>query len=319
MMQAQRASLRERIRYTEILGIAVILIALFGFFSILSDRFFTLSNLFRILLNISTIGIMALGETLVIVICGIDLSVSSTFAIAGVITALSIVSWHTGVLAGVLLGIVSGIVIGGLNGALIVGAGLTPFIATFGMLSVIRGVAYAISGGYTIPVYIKAFTNIGMAYAGPVPVPVIIFIALTLLLALVLARTSFGVSLFATGGNVTAALFSGIRTGRMRFAAYVISGAMAAVAGIVSTAKNGMGTSTAGLGYELDVITAVILGGVSLKGGKGDVFGVMVGAAIMGVIRNGLLILNISAYYQTTIIGAVVIAVASFDAIRSRR
>jgi ribose transport system permease protein len=318
-MQVQKASLSERLRYTEILGIAIVLVALFAFFSVLSDKFFTVSNLFRILLNISTIGIMALGEALVIIICGIDLSVSSTFAMAGVITALSIVSWHTGVAAGILLGIVSGILIGVVNGMLIVKARLTPFIATFGMLSVIRGVAYAISGGYTIPVYVKSFTGIGMAYAGPVPVPVIIFVALTLVCALVLWRTSFGVSLFATGGNVTAAFFSGIRTSGIRFAAYVISGGLAAVAGIISTAKNGMGTSTAGLGYELDVITAVILGGVSLKGGRGNVFGVMIGAAIMGVIRNGLLIMNISAYYQTTIIGAVVIAVASFDAIRSRR
>ena len=318
-MQMQHASLSERIRYTEILGIAVILVALFAFFSLLSEQFFTVSNLFRILLNISTIGIMALGEAVVIIICGIDLSVSSTFAIAGVITALAIVSWGTGILVGIILGIVSGIVIGAINGMLIVRARLTPFIATFGMLSVIRGVAYAISGGYTIPVYLKAFTNIGMAYVGPVPVPVIIFVALTLVCALVLARTSFGVSVFATGGNVTAAFFSGIRTNRVRFAAYLIAGGLAAVAGIISTAKNGMGTSTAGLGYELDVITAVILGGVSLKGGRGNIFGVMIGAAIMGVIRNGLLILSISAYYQTTIIGAVVIAVASFDAIRSRR
>jgi ribose transport system permease protein len=318
-MQMRNASLSERIRYTEILGISVILIALFAFFSLLSEQFFTVGNLFRILLNISTIGIMALGEALVIIICGIDLSVSSTFAIAGVITALSIVSWGTGVLVGIVLGTISGIIIGSINGMLIVRARLTPFIATFGMLSVIRGAAYAISGGYTIPVYLKAFTNIGMAYAGPVPVPVIVFIGLTLVCALLLARTSFGVSIFATGGNVTAAFFSGIRTSRVRFAAYVLSGGLAALAGIISTAKNGMGTSTAGLGYELDVITAVILGGVSLKGGRGNIFGVMIGAAIMGVIRNGLLILSISAYYQTTIIGAVVIAVASFDAIRSRR
>ena len=315
----QRTSWSEKIRYTEILGIALVLIALFGFFSLLSDRFFTVSNLFRILLNISTIGVMALGEALVIIICGIDLSVSSTFAIAGVITALSIVSWGTGVFVGILLGIAAGIAVGAINGLLIVRARLTPFIATFGMLSVIRGLAYAISGGYTIPVYLKSFTDIGMAYAGPVPVPVIIFIALTIFCALALARTSFGVSIFATGGNVTAAFFSGIRTYRIRFAAYVICGGLAAIAGIISTAKNGMGTSTAGLGYELDVITAVILGGVSLKGGKGNLFGVMIGAAIMGVIRNGLLILNVSAYYQTTIIGAIVIAVASFDAIRSRR
>ena len=314
----KRASLSQTFRHTEILGIAIVLVALFAFFSILSDKFFTVSNLFRILLNISTIGIMALGEALVIIICGIDLSVSSTFAMAGVITALSIASWGTGVPIGIVLGITSGILIGIVNGLLIVRARLTPFIATFGMLSVIRGLAYAVSGGYTIPVYTKAFTSIGMAYAGPIPVPVIIFFLLALLCAFILARTAFGVSLFATGGNVTAAFFSGIRTNRVRFVTYVIAGGLAAVAGIISTAKMGMGTSTAGLGYELDVITAVILGGVSLKGGKGNIFGVMIGAAIMGVIRNGLLILNISAYYQITIIGAVIIGVAAFDAIRSR-
>ncbi len=303
--------------FQEILGILVVLAVLVVLFTLLSDKFLTVSNLFRILLNISTIGVMALGEGLVIIVLGMDLSVGSTFAIAGIITGLGITRFGMGVPASIAVGIASGAFVGAINGALILNAGLSAFIATFGMLSVIRGVAYAISGGYTIPVYTKSFTDIGMASLGPIPVPAIVLVVAVALFAVILRRTTFGASLFATGGNERASHYSGIRTKRVKYVAYILCGALAAVAGILSTAKIGMASSTAGLGYELDVITAVILGGVSLKGGKGSAIGIMIGAVIMGVIRNGLLIMGVSAYYQTTIIGCIIIVVVMIDTLRN--
>jgi ribose transport system permease protein len=313
-----RTSFREKTAgLQEIMGILIVLVALVLLFALLSDKFLTVSNLFRILLNVSTIGVMALGEGLVIIVMGMDLSVGSTFALAGIITGMGITRFGLGVPASIALGVLSGAFIGAVNGLLILRAGLSAFIATFGMLSLIRGVAYAISGGYTVPVYTKQFTDIGMASLGPIPVPAIVFLASVAVFALVLRRTTFGAALFATGGNEKASFYSGIRTTRVKYIAYVLCGTLAAVAGILSTAKIGMASSTAGLNYEMDVITAVILGGVSLKGGKGSAIGIMLGAIIMGVIRNGLLIMGISAYYQTAIIGFIIIAVVVIDTLRS--
>jgi ribose transport system permease protein len=301
----------------ELLGILIVLAVLMALFSLLSDKFLTFSNMFRILLNVSTIGIMALGEGLVIIVMGMDLSVGSVFALSGIIAGLGITRFSLGVPASIALGVFSGALIGGVNGLLILKGGLSSFIATFGMLSVIRGVAYAISGGYTIPIYETRFTDIGLSSLGPIPVPAIIFLASVAAFAILLRRTTFGATLFATGGNERASFYSGIKTGRVKYIAYILCGALAAVAGILSTAKIGMASSTAGLGYELDVITAVILGGVSLKGGKGSAIGIMLGTVIMGVIRNGLLITGISAYYQTSIVGFIIIVAVLSDTLRA--
>ena len=306
--------------FTELFTIIFVLIAIVTTLSILSDTFFTAHNIFLALRNISTFGIMALGEALVILTCGIDLSVGSIYAVSGVVTALGMARYNLGIVPSICMGIAVGILIGVLNGTLVVKARLTPFVATFGMLSLIRGIGFAITGGYTIPITVKSFNKIGMGYLGRIPIPVIIFFVISIVFYVLLNRIGFGRAVYATGGSSMAAFFSGIKTDKIKFLAYVISGIMCAIAGIIGAAKTGVGYSTAGLGYELDVITAAVLGGVSLQeGGKGNIIGVVIGATIMGVIRNGLLILNVSAYYQTIIIGFVVIAVCSLDALRSRR
>ncbi len=302
---------------SDIAGITLVLLCLLLFFSLTSEAFFTSANLMRIMLNVSAIGVMALGECLVIVIGGIDLGVSSVFALSGVTAGMLISRAGLGVTEGVLIALAVGGLVGALNGFLILKTGLTPFIATFGMLSVIRGLAYAMSGGYTISVYNRAFTSIGMYNVwGTVPVPVLIFIFLTLACQIIMKRTTYGVRLYATGGNAPAAAYSGVRTGWVKFSAYVVCGVLAGLAGVMSAAKLGMAASTAGIGYEMDVITAVILGGVSFKGGVGSAVGVALGAVVMGIIRNGLLIMNVSAYYQTLIIGLVILTVVSLDALK---
>jgi len=311
--------IKKRI-FTELFTIIFVLILIVVIFSILSDTFFTVNNLFTILRNIATFGIMGLGEALVILTCGIDLSVGSIYALSGVITAISLTRYGLGVVPSILLGIAAGALVGVLNGTLVIKARLVPFVATFGMLSLIRGIGFAITGGYTIPITIKSFNIIGMGYLGRIPIPVIIFFVISIIFYILLNRMSFGRAVYATGGSSMAAFFSGIKTNKIKFLAYVISGIMCAIAGIIGAAKTGVGYSTAGLGYELDVITVAVLGGVSLQvGGKGNIIGVVIGATIIGVIRNGLLLLNVSAYYQTILIGSVVIAVVSLDALRSRR
>lgn len=302
----------------DVWGVLIILIVLVALFSFLSDGFLTVDNLFRILLNVSTIGIMALGEGIVVILTGMDLSVGSVFALSGIVTGLGISRYALGVPASIALGVLSGALVGAINGLLILKARLGAFIATFSMLSVIRGFAYAISAGYTIPVYESRFTDIGMASIGPIPIPSVIFLASVVLVEILLGRASFGAKILATGGNERASFYSGIETTRIKFAAYVLCGATAAVAGILSVAKIGMASSTAGLGYELDVLTAVILGGVGLKGGKGSALGIMLGTIVMGVIRNGLLVTGTSAYYQTAIIGCIIIAVVLMDTLRAR-
>lgn len=304
---------------SDIAGITLVLAFLLILFSLISDAFFTSSNLMRIMLNVSAIGVMALGQCLVIVIGGIDLGVASVFALSGVTAGMLISRAGMGVPEAVAIALAVGGLVGAVNGFLVLKTGLTPFIATFGMLSVVRGLAYALSGGYTISVFKRSFTAIGMYNVwGAVPVPVVIFIVLTVAFQFLMKKTSYGVRLYATGGNPVAAAYSGIRTGWVKFSAYVVCGVLAGAAGIMSAAKLGMAASTAGIGYEMDVITAVILGGVSFKGGVGSAVGVALGAMVMGVIRNGLLIMNVSAYYQTLIIGAVILFVVSLDALKEK-
>ena len=304
-------------RNSDLIGIVFVLIVLSALFSILvPDSFPTRSNFMRILLNVSSIGVMALGEAVVIIIKGIDLSVSSAFALSGVVAGLCVSRAALGVPESVMIALACGMAVGMVNGFLVLKGGLTPFIATFGMLSVVRGLTYALSGGYTVSVYKPSFTAIGMSTPLGVPMPAVIFIVLAILAHVMLRRTSFGLGIYATGGNDIAAAYSGIRTNWVKFFAYSLCGLLAGAAGILSTAKLGLANSAAGLGYELDVITAVILGGVSFKGGVGNAVGVALGAVVMGVIRNGLLLLNVSAYYQTLIIGVVILLVVSLDAIR---
>ena len=313
-MAAVKAWMRKN---PDIVGIAFVLAALVALFSLLNAAFLTTSNLMRIMLNVSAIGIMALGECLIIIVGGIDLSVASVFALSGVVAGMLISRSGAGVPESVSLALAAGAAVGAVNGALVLKAGLTPFIATFGMLSLVRGLTYALSGGYTISVYKRSFTAIGMHNLwGWLPVPVVIFAAMTAALQLAMKRTTYGIRLYATGGNAAAAMYSGIRTGWIRFSAFVACGLLAGMAGIISAAKLGMATSTAGLGYEMDVITAVILGGVSFKGGVGCAAGAAIGAVAMGVIRNGLLLRNVSAYYQTLIIGCIILAVVSLDALK---
>ncbi len=302
----------------ESIGVLLIFLGLSTLLTIASPNFLTIDNLSSVTRSFSYVAIMAIGMTMVIITGGIDLSVGSIFAFASVITAACHTKFGINLSLSILIGVASGIVCGLINGALINWANLPSFIATLGMMSVARGLSYAITSGFPIQMPAQ-FNIIGQGFIFSIPYPAIYMIVLAILFSIVLNNTVFGRRIYAIGGSEEASRISGINVKRIKLIVYGISGFLSAFAGIVTTARLGVAQSTAGMGYELDVIAAVIIGGASLTGGKGTIFGTIIGAAIMGVLRNGLVLLDVSAYWQQTVIGLVIIIAVTVDQIRYRK
>ncbi len=307
-----------RVRRSPSFGIVAILVVMSIVLSVFSSQFLTSENFLSVFRQFSFIGIMAIGQVMVIVTGGIDLSVGSVFAFAGVTSAFAMTKLGLGVPAGLLIGIVSGLAFGLLNGLLITRLQLPPFIATLGTLSIARGLSYALTGGFPIPDLPPAFKFIGQGYISIVPFPVILLLVLGVLFSFFLRTTVIGRRVYATGSNEEAARVSGVNTSSIKILVYSLSGILAGIAGMATAARLGVAQSTAGIGYELDVIAAVIIGGASVTGGVGTVFGSIMGAAIMGVLKNGLILLSVSAYWQQAIIGVVILVAVTFDLLRNR-
>ncbi|MFP4430715.1 MAG: ABC transporter permease [Spirochaetaceae bacterium] len=309
---------RERLLRFKNLNVFLILFVLSLILTIATDNFLTQQNLFSVMRAFSYIALIALGECFVIISGGVDLSVGSVFGLAGLITAFAIQNLGLPIVSAIGLGLAAGVALGLTNGLLVTALRIPSFIATLGMLSVARGLAYALTTGYPIRTP-PEFSQIGQGYLWIVPLPVVYMAVFVVVLNFVLQRTIFGRRVFAIGGNEAAAEISGVRTNRTKLFIYSLSGLMAAVSGVVTTARLGVAQSTSGSGYELDVIAAVIIGGASLSGGKGSVVGAMLGAAIMGVLRNGLILLDVSSYWQQTVIGFVIIAAIAVDQASRRK
>lgn len=276
------------------------------------STFLNYSNISQVLRAVSFIAIMAVGQAVVIISGGIDLAPGSVLGLAGVVTGLALNSGFSVFLA-IVAGLLIGFVAGCGNGILVTQAKLPPFIATLGMLSVARGLAYAITGGETIRNLPESFLFIGQGELIGVPIPVWVMLVFSAVVSYFLSTTMWGRYAFAIGGNEEAARLSGIAVSRMKVLFYLISGLSASIAGVLYVSRFGVGQSTAGLGYELDVIAAAVIGGVSLSGGRGTITGVILGSILMGVLRNGLVLLNVSAYWQQVAIGAVIILAVILD------
>ena len=288
------------------------------------DKFLTISNVTNVVRQFSFIALMALGMLLVIITGGIDLSVGSVFAFSGIIACMAITKWGLPVLPGVVLGMLAGAAFGYLNGVLITKLKLSPFIATLGTMSIARGLSYGITGGYPIGSLPESFKFIGLGMIPAegsvrIPTPILLMVVFALGFSFFLKKTVIGRRIYAIGGNEEATRICGVRVGRVKRIVYAICGLMAAIAGIATAARLGVGQSTAGVGYEMDAIAAVIIGGASVSGGSGSVLGVIIGAAIMGVLNNGLVLLNVSAYWQQAVLGVVIIVAVSFDKLQSQR
>ena len=297
-------------------SLAVLVILVVGL-SILSPYFLSVSNFLNILLATATIGVLAYGATFVIAAAGIDLSLGSVLGLSGVVGALAInelgVPWPLGILCCLVTGALCGLI----NGLLNTRAGIPAFIATLGMLGVARGLALVLTNG--VPVYGLADPVVYLGQGRPlgIPTPVIIFLLVGAIAHFVLAYTRFGKYALVIGDNEAAARAMGVHVQRHRVALYVVSGTMAGIAGLLFIARVNSGDPTAGLNYELTAITATILGGTNLFGGRASIIGTLIGALIMGVLQNGLNLLAVSSYYQQIAIGAVLILAVWLDRINS--
>ena len=279
----------------------------------LSPYFLSVSNFLNILLATATIGVLAIGATFVISSAGIDLSVGSILAFAGVAGCVMIdkfaLPWPLGVL--VCLG--AGALAGALNGLLITRGDLPPFIVTLGMMGVARGFGLLIADGKPIYGLPQGFVDLGQGRPFGVPAPVIILIVTAIVAHIVLIHTRFGLRTQIIGDNEPAARAMGIRVERHKVALYTLSGALAGLAGLIFSARTNSGDPTAGINYELTAVTAAIIGGTNLFGGRGSVIGTLIGALIMGVLQNGLNLLNVPSFYQQMAIGAVLVLAVWLD------
>jgi ribose transport system permease protein len=303
-------------------GVLLILLAMALFLSLYTDTFLTSTNIFNILRAFSWIAISAFGECMVIITAGIDLSVGSVMGLSGLASAMLLVQ-GVNVPVAVLGGLLTGLGVGFLNGLMITKGRLPPFIATLGTLLMARGLCYGITGGWPVRELPLAFRNLGQ-YDIPigglgVPSPLIFMLLCAVITSIFLTRTVWGYRIYAVGGNETAAALSGINTARVKMMVYSLCGFLTAIGGVLMTARLGVAAPTAAQGYELDVIAAAVVGGTSLSGGEGTILGVLIGAAIMQVLRNGLVLVGVSAYWLQAVQGLVIVVAIMLDQLRKRR
>ncbi|OON41327.1 ribose ABC transporter permease [Izhakiella australiensis] len=296
-------------------GILIVLLVLLILMSVFAPNFNRVDNLLNIARSISVNAILAAGMTFVILTGGIDLSVGSIVAVSGVV---SVVTAMTGIPAplAILAGIGVGALCGLVSGALSAWLALAPFIVTLGTMTFLRGLAYTITEGQPIVSSSLSFRELGNGYLLGVPVPVIIMAVVYILAWFVLERTRYGRHIYAVGGNAHAARLAGVRVNRIIASVYMIAGICAGLAGIIFAARVISAQPTAGTGYELDAIAAVVLGGTSLAGGRGRIIGTLIGSVILGVLSTGLILLNVPFFTQLLVKGIVIILAVAIDGLK---
>lgn len=281
-------------------------------FSIMSDAFLTRYNLFNVLRQSAVTGILAAGMVFVITTGGIDLSVGAVVAVVGVITA-GLLQSGTPIAIAILAGLLVGCVFGLANGFAIAVVKLPSFIVTLATMTIGDSIALAYSGGLPISGLPSAFTWLGQGMVGPVPVPVILAIVVATIAGVLLQRTLVGRFAIAIGSNEQVTFLSGVNTMKWKMVVYALNGLLAGIAGIVLTARQNSGQPTAATGIELTVIAAVVIGGTRLSGGRGSMWGAMVGTVLMTIINNGLNLLNVSPYYQGLFVGGLILVAVALD------
>lgn len=314
-------------------ALLTLLLLVFGF-SIMSPAFFSVNNALTVLLQTSLIGLLSIGMTMVIITGGIDLSVGSVLALSGVVSGMAVKAGMP-VAPGMGLGVLVGAACGAFNGFVITRMRITPFVATLGMMLIARGVALQLTGAAPISGLGDAFGVLGngalfrivhmqpngfprVVFPG-IPYPAILLFVVAIWAAYVLRSRQIGRHVYATGSNEEAARLSGVRVDRTKLYAYIITGALAGIAGNVLMSRLVTAQPSEGLGSELDAIAAAVIGGASLMGGVGTISGTLIGAFIIGVLRNGLNMADVSAFIQQIVIGFVVIGAVWIDQMRNRR
>ena len=308
--------------FKENLGILIALIALCLILTVnpaTSRTFLTSQNIFNMLRQTSTNLYIACGMTMVIILGGIDLSVGSIIALSGCIAAGCVVHYYFPIAIAILVGILVGLLVGLFNGVVIAKTTIPAFIVTLATMNIARGFAYVYTGGSPVRVITKEWQFIGGGYVGIFPVPVIILFIVLILTGLIMNKTRLGRYIYAVGGNAQAAEFSGINVAKVKFLVQVFSGIMAGLAGIVLASRMYSGQPTAGEGAEMDAIAAVVVGGTSMAGGSGKLGGTIIGGLIIGVLNNGLNLMNVNSFWQYVVKGAVILLAVYVDYLRHRK
>ncbi|QUI25778.1 ABC transporter permease [Vallitalea pronyensis] len=317
-------------------GIVLVLIVMFVLMSFMSPVFMTAKNLFNVVRQISVIGLISLGVTLVIIAKGIDLSSGSVLAVAAVVAASlgQQGDWQAKmfpnlpemiVLVPIIAALLVGLIAGLINGTLIAKTGIPPFIATLGMMVSARGFAQIYSNGRPVSTLTKSYQWFGQSYVlgfgdfRGIPVPVILYIIMILITYILLNHTRFGKNIFAIGGNIHAAEVSGINVDRNLIKIYAYAGLLAGLAGFVLSARVNTGQPGMGMSYELDAIAATTIGGTSHSGGIGTIWGAVVGALILGILNNGLNLLGVSGYYQQVFKGVIIVGAVIIDMRKNKK
>lgn len=299
-------------------AIWMFLLLMFVFFSIMSENFLTLRNLLNVAKQVSIFGIASVGMTYVILLGGIDLATGSIISFVNITAAYFMVNMGWNPVIAVILSLAISTMIGFLNGVIIADVGMPPLIVTFASQTIFAGLAYIICKGTPISRFPESFLKIGQGYVGPIPLPVIIMAVCFAIGGFILSKTYFGRYFYAIGGNEEASELSGIQVKKVKYLVYALSGLFAGIAGLVMLARANTGQPNAGLGYEFDVITCVVLGGVSVNGGSGKMSNVIAGVLIIGVLSNGMVLLNISSYMQMVIKGLILLLAVGSDCIQQR-
>lgn len=313
-------ALRERLSdAVSQLAAAGALIVVVVVLSIASPDFLTANNLFNVGVQAAVTAVIGVGMTLVIITAGIDLSVGSVAALTGIFGVSSMVSLGFPPTLAILVGVFVGATAGLINGLLVSVANLNPFIATLGMLSAARGLTFVSSNGQAVFAEEESFRLFGQGELLGIPVPIITLVLVAIAGHIVLTRTRLGRYAYAIGSNREAARLSGIPVRRYIAYVYVISGALAGLGGMIAASRVFSGQPNYGMGLELDVIAAVVIGGASLFGGQGTILGTLIGAFLIALIRNGSVLLDINLFYQQIIIGVVIWLAVYWDQFRRRR
>lgn len=297
-------------------AIYVVLLVMILFFAIANKNFLTMSNILNVAKQVSIYGIASVGMTYVILLGGIDLSIGSIISFINIVTAHFMVNMGMNPWLAVIISLVICTLLGFANGWIIAEIKMPPLIVTFASQTILAGFAYIICKGRPISRFDEAFLWIGQGYVGPIPAPIIFMIIAFAIGAFILVKTYFGRYFYALGGNEEAAELSGIRVKRIKYLVYALSGLFAGIAGIVMLSKANTAQPNAGLGYEFDVITCVVLGGVSVNGGSGKISNVIAGVLIIGVLANGMILMNVSAYMQMVVKGLILLVAVGFDCIQ---
>lgn len=296
------------------LGPLLALLVLVLTVSIMNPNFLSPSNLLNLLRQVSANGFIAFGMTFVILTGGIDLSVGSTLALSSAFTA-SLIANQVNPAIAVFVGLLSGFLLGAMNGLLIAKGKMAPFIATLATMTIYRGSTLVFTNGNPITGLGNSFffSFIGRVYLFGIPFPVVLMFLIFILLYILLHKTAFGRKTYAIGGNEKAAFIAGVKIDRIKVLIYALSGLMASISGMIITSRLNSAQPNAGQAYEMDAIAAVVLGGTSLSGGRGRIFGTLIGALIIGTLNNGLNLLGVSSFYQQIVKGIVIVIAVLLD------